>query len=144
MKVEHGVSFSTAVHKPGDRLAVKIKESLLVRGSGFLRVEVELDRIDPLTWLSCQPGHDKVYWLDRDGQFESAGVGIADVLNTENSGDFGEIAARIDKTLSTAASGSRYYGGLRFSPAGSGKPLDPEWLPFGDCRFVLPRCERLN
>lgn len=88
-----------------------------------LRVEVKIPSMDPLGWLEAQPASTKIYWRDRTGDFEVAGVGQVRPAMTKN--------APHNKN-------SRYYGGLRFS---NHSEPDPSWRAFGSCQFILPRFE---
>lgn len=107
-----------------------------------LRVEIPVSRTDAQAWLRAQDAPEKVYWSDRGGSVEVAGIGAADVANS--SGDATECMAalgRLRERLTHAHPRSRYFGGLRFD--GRAAPSEP-WRAFGTCRFVLPRFEILN
>ena len=105
----------------------------------ILRLEVPMYPLDPLRWLQAQSHPQKIYWRDRDGKLEIAGVGEADMLWGEASKSgppalFGQLSHRLFRSRSEA----RYFGGIRFSELG---PVDASWQSFGSYRFVLPRFE---
>ena len=104
-----------------------------------IRLSVGLPAMDPLHWLAGQTATDRLYWSDRAGAFEMAGIGVADQINA-NPGDVpGTDLSRLRKKLTPECEPARYYGGYRFHD-GQGGP-DNEWNGFGPGRFVLPRFE---
>jgi menaquinone-specific isochorismate synthase len=118
-------------------------------GARAVRVEIPLKTVNAIEWLSAQTSAVKTYWRDRDGEFEVAGVGEADVIAREAPRKFGpgyskqeldEIFDTVHGRLSSGHANLRYFGGLRF---GSSKPADAAWQRFGAYRFVLPRFEVL-
>lgn len=108
-----------------------------MRAEGILRVEVPAGDLDPLRWLGPQTMRPRSFWSGREDGTAVAAVGVADIL--EGSGQQ-EDAPTLDllTTLSLASGEARYYGGLRFDPAGQ---AGAEWEEFGAYHFVLPRFE---
>ena len=102
------------------------------------RIEIPLNPIDPLDWLWQQPFAEKIYWQDREQEFEMAGVGIADLVLDSPPIDYSALFARLRKTLSISHNNIRYYGGGRFNSAVAS---DAIWSIFGSCRFIVPRFE---
>jgi menaquinone-specific isochorismate synthase len=83
----------------------------LVHG-GIHRIELVIEPIDLLAWVRSQTNGTKVYWRDRDSNFEIAGLSAVDVLHPE------DIA---DANFSSDVSGARtidtrlnYIGAFRF------------------------------
>ena len=105
-------------------------------GEGVLRVEVPAGDLDPLRWLAVQTMRPRSFWSGREDGTAAAAVGVADLVEHDGSPDdtpHGRLAP-----LSAASREARYYGGLRFDPAGR---ADEEWEAFEAYRFVLPRFE---
>ena len=107
--------------------------------SGIVRVETVIPRTDALAWLRAQAASAvKMYWADRDGQQEVAGVGTADIVAREESDSIDSQFEQLHRRLEAGEPGTRYFGGMRFN-GGSGS--DEAWRDFGGYRFVLPRFE---
>ncbi len=107
----------------------------------LVRVEVPVVGVPPLMWLNAQPGPMKTYWTSRDGLFETAGVGVCDLLSGSDVGDFEAAYAELTGVLSSGSDLVRYYGGIRFDGASSGLREAGPWQGFAAFRFVLPRFE---
>lgn len=103
---------------------------------GVLRVEVPAGGLDPLRWLGAQTVRPRSFWSGREDETAVAAVGVADLV--EGDGSPGVPPRGLLAPLSAASGEARYFGGLRFDPAGR---TDGEWEAFGSCRFVLPRFE---
>lgn len=104
----------------------------------IVRLETVLPEVGPLRWLANQPFDRKVYWRDREGQEEIAGVGIADMVFSNEGIDFHHLQERLRRFLGDQSADVRYFGGLRFSD----RICDARhWEPFGALGFVAPRFE---
>ena len=101
-----------------------------------MRLEVRVEKFNPLRWLMQQKDAVKTYWRDRNHTFEMAGIGEADVVAGDSTPD--DSLKRLNKYLRNAAPGLRYYGGIRFSIRGAS---DEHWKNFGAYRFVVPKFE---
>lgn len=127
-----------------------LKEDLA--GQGFIRLEIAVSGLDPLSWLAAQgEGLDQAHGFDGaggvrcyfsgrdDGDGESAGLGWADKAGYEETGDCGAVFKHMESVLAKPGAGDRvrYYGGLAFS----GDHIDQHWRSFGGCRFFIPRFE---
>ena len=113
--------------------AVEIPELSLVR------LSVGLPAIDPLQWLAGQTAADRLYWSDRAGAFETAGIGVADQIEANPEDVSGAELSHLRKKLIPEYEPARYYGGYRFHHGQGGS--DNEWNGFSPGRFVLPRFE---
>ncbi|MCK4460878.1 MAG: hypothetical protein KAW46_03685, partial [candidate division Zixibacteria bacterium] len=104
-----------------------------------IRLSVGLPAIDPLHWLEGQVATDRLYWSDRAGAFDTAGIGVADQIEADPGDVPGMELRHLRKMLTSESEPLRYYGGYRFhdEPGGS----DNEWNGFSPGRFVLPRFE---
>ncbi len=105
------------------------------------RLEIQAPAIDPLQWLQGQDNPARIYWLNRDAEFEMAGVGAADEIDNESAADIPALFLRMRETLAGAPFNVRYYGGLRFD---FNRRPDSAWTPFNKFRFVIPRFEILK
>jgi menaquinone-specific isochorismate synthase len=105
---------------------------------GLTRVEVPAPAVDLPRWLAANPGSPRFYWSERGGQFEWAGVGVADeivaAVGNDGPGPLAAVAARLAGTTGRV----RYFGGQSFDGQAS---ADRGWSPFGAARFTLPRFE---
>ncbi len=111
----------------------------LSRGGTAIRLQVALPALKVLDWLSGQNQPVRIYWRDRDGSFETAGVGTACAVSAPADLDLGRLFARLRNHLS-AADAIRFYGGMAFDlqPPDS---ADSDWAIFPRCYFVMPRFE---
>lgn len=118
-----------AIHREGSRSGP----------AGIVRVEVTIPRTGALAWLRAQaPAAVKMYWGDRDGEDEVAGIGAADLLAGGGSDGVEFLFQELRGRLGPEDKAARYFGGMRFSGT---CPADPAWRDFGGHRFVLPRFE---
>lgn len=105
-----------------------------------IRLEVPVERLDPLTWLKAQENPTRCYFSGRDEHdAEMAGIGVAHMICQQNSTDCGSAFTHIHDHLDFTGKleGLRYYGGLAFAPG----HIDDDWKSFGNCRFFIPRFE---
>lgn len=129
-------------------MAEKIKEAYSSRASiaqstdepAVARLEVAVDDVPPLSWLVAQKSRVKTYWSNREGKFEIAGIGMADVVTGKGDIDHDLLFTRLNKLLVGGNENLRYYGGLRFSEKNESLH-DTPWEDFGSYRFVMPRVE---
>ncbi|MBI5091173.1 MAG: isochorismate synthase [Candidatus Hydrogenedentes bacterium] len=123
-----------------ERLEEALSAALTAAGEAprVFRVEAPLPNISPLKWLRAQRPGPRVYWSDRDGIFESAGVGEACVVGGVDPVDYTALFARLCETLTPAYPNLSFYGGIQFDSASD---LSPQWAPFGSYRFVAPKFE---
>lgn len=113
-------------------------ESGLRRRQAILRAEVPVVGLNALSWLCAQSFDSRGYWSDREGSFELAGVGGADVVTGDSRLDYQAVMKVLHERIATATGNPRYFGGLRFSSEGG---QDSEWDCFKAYRFILPRFE---
>ncbi len=120
-----------------------LKDALALKAEApyVARIEVPIAEMSPRRWLAAQSHAVKTYWRDRDGVFESAGLGAADCVAADGHSDLEALFARIAAMLTFAHPRLRYYGGFCFDPA---RAAQAPWETFGAYRFVLPRFELLR
>ncbi len=108
------------------------------RRRGFVRVAVAAPEVDLPRWLAANPGAPRVYWSERDGRFELAGIGVADALAAESGAPRPDPLAQVPGRLAPEVGETRYFGGQAFDGRAA---ADPDWVAFGAARFILPRFE---
>lgn len=123
-----------------ERLRDRIQREYYRRGlPRLVRVEVPVPRMDALAWLRAQPPSAvKMYWADRDGGEEVAGVGAADMAACAGPAGVHTLFEGLRRRLDAGDAGTRYFGGMRFDRR---RACAPAWRDFAACRFVLPRFE---
>jgi len=103
---------------------------------GAWRIEIPVERLDILAWLTAQKTDLKIFWSSRDEQFETAGVGAAHEIIGSKAGDYTAAFRQMNRILDSRPT-ARYFGGFSFHGQGS----SPKWQNFGGHRFILPRFE---
>jgi len=105
------------------------------------RISLDLKHgLSPIDWLRSSAADSKVYWSDRTGEFEMAGVGETSLLSADSYNDVERIISETVSLVKESAEGVRVYGGIRF-PSSGGNGLSADWASFKSCRFVVPRFE---
>ena len=104
----------------------------------FYRVEIPLETINLLGWLTMQDAPTKIYWQDRTDSCEIAGIGTAMCITESSTKSPAQILDVLHTHLAEAPVGVRFYGGTCFDPSA---PLTSTWESFGVSRFILPRFE---
>jgi len=109
-------------------------------------LKLRVEGVDPLSWLAAQKSKTKIYWSDRAGAWEAAGVGVADMVAAAGGIDYHEMFDRMRRLLAADVEELRYYGGVRFNGRSTGNENtdDSVWDGFGGYRFVLPRFEMIR
>jgi menaquinone-specific isochorismate synthase len=107
------------------------------RKQKIIRFQVPCPHIDCFSWLRAQSSENKIYLADRNGEFEVAGVGIADLLKGDERCDYRKLFSSLHQGLSSDNKYLRYYGGLSFYNRKSAK----EWDAFGSYCFIIPQFE---
>ena len=118
-----------------ERIMERLAAALAAHGpeAGFVRAEIPIPSVDPLSWLQAQQAMPKLYWTDREGGFRVAGIGAAHIV-----AGIGADYARILAGMNLAAGAHphpRYYGGFRFDASAA---IRPGWERFGGHWFVVP------
>ena len=102
------------------------------------RLQVDVTGTDPWLWLKGQGQKDKVYWQSRDGRRETAGLGLACLIDSATHQNLGEALEEIRRQVEASDGDLRYYGGVAFNP---GEEQSGPWKDLGRFRFVVPRFE---
>jgi len=131
------IASGTTLRELADRLRVRLDSSQDSTGV-LLRAEVRIAPVPALAWLHAQQETTHYYWSSRDGDFEMAGVGEADVIVPEEHADLPGLFAGMRQRLSIEWPNLRYYGGFRFrdDQEDSGR-----WKNFKAYRFIAPQVE---
>jgi menaquinone-specific isochorismate synthase len=119
----------------------RLRQSTPAACGKIVRIEIEIDSIDPLQWLARQSAAVATYWADRSGREIVAGVGEASVVTGDGDRDYPDILSEVRARLSPADPQVRYYGGVRFDRH---LPLIGSWQKFGNYYFIVPRFELIN
>ncbi len=106
----------------------------------ILRFEFLTEHLDILTWLNNQNTSNKIYWSNRQHDFEVGGIGAAHICEGQGAVNYRELFDAMEDHLSSDNSQLRYYGGFSFNDTS----LDTEWKDFGHYRFVIPQFELLS
>lgn len=104
----------------------------------IVRVESLFPDTNLVDWLREQNSAAKIYWSDREGAFEVAGIGVAAERTADARPDLPALFAEMRADLSARHGNLRYYGGIRFDLDRARTAL---WKPFGTYRFVVPQFE---
>lgn len=102
------------------------------------RVELPIQPCDIMQWVVERDMDGKLYWAERNGAVEVAGIGEAAVLSPDNPStlDTADIFTHTRKLLSPRHKHQRFYGGFSFADTYS-----DQWKPFGRFRFCAPAIE---
>jgi len=123
------------------QMAEKIEEALSSSVSGIKRISISLDRsVSPLKWLMSSNTDSKIYWSNRTGEFEVAGVGECLLLAAEAYDEVENVVTRAAQLVRNAGDAVRIYGGIRF-PTSAKNGAVSDWTTFQSCRFIIPRFE---
>ncbi|MFC1557032.1 isochorismate synthase MenF [candidate division KSB1 bacterium] len=131
-----------------NELQKKLKENLHVQVDGsarsrktiIKRIELDIASIDCITWLKIQDNPLKIYWSDRDQDFEVSGIGSAYSVKGASGLNCTTLFGRINEALPPEYKNMRFYGGIRFNGLHEGSK---EWESFGTYRFTIPQFELL-
>jgi len=102
------------------------------------RFEADVDCPEALDWLSVQNKYPRIYWSNRDGSFETAGLNAAAIVRDSDNYSLAEALGDIENATASAEGTVRFFGGISFdredSPAES-------WERFGRFYFLVPEFE---
>ena len=101
------------------------------------RIEIKIDPVDMITWLSLQKVPVKIYGANQDDTMSIAGIGEAVCVSGKRLGSFKKVFKQLRSLLSPKYPYLQWYGGFCFDD----RLLDQDWAEFGAYRFVLPRFE---
>ncbi len=103
------------------------------------RIEIEVEPVDFLAWLSEQDVDHKVYWRSRDHELEIAGLGVAERMTLSAEDPHTDLHHALQVQLSGMQGRSRFLGGIRFDNT-DGR-LESDWSHFRACNFIVPLVE---
>ncbi len=106
--------------------------------SQILRIQVPVMSVDVIGWLMNQVISPSVYWEDRSGEFEMAGVGAAVHIQGDSKENFSMVFQEIRAHLEHANDFVRFLGGFQFNGT---REIEPKWKPYGAYWFFVPRVE---
>lgn len=134
--VERIASGDTLLELAG-RLRARLRSADDSAGA-LVRMECRIAPLNLLHWLHAQGHSSHYYWSSREGDFEMAGIGEADVLVPETRLNLPALFSEMRQRLSIEWPNLRYYGGFRFR---DGQPPSGRWKNFKAYRFIAPRVE---
>jgi menaquinone-specific isochorismate synthase len=101
-----------------------------------LSVSLDVDAVDLMAWLQCNPVYPRVHWASRDGELELSACGAAISVIASDEASVERAYSRIDETLRLCEDDSvAFLGGQAFDRASYADSL---WSDFAILRFVLP------
>jgi menaquinone-specific isochorismate synthase len=106
--------------------------------STFSRIELEIPPIDLLDWLYNQKSSEKIYWSNKNKNFEISAIGKTDIIKDDNPAQKEEKLNSLLRILKQNDNKIRYFGGFKFD---SNSTISDEWKTFGDFLFILPQFE---
>src|SRR3990172_12312999 len=90
-------------------MAERIEEALGSSVSGINRISIGLDwSVSPLKWLMSSSADSKIYWSDRTGEFEAAGVGECVLLAADADGEAKDVIAQAAHLVRNSGDGVRF------------------------------------
>ncbi|MGA1841255.1 MAG: isochorismate synthase [bacterium] len=105
------------------------------------RIEIPIERVDPIQWLYHQPFKEKIYWKDRHGHIEIVGCGQAKTISGDRCIDYPALFDTLQGSLAVSDKDVRYFGGFMFDQTQS---PDADWAPFAAYRFFVPEFEMIS
>jgi len=141
--VSTSISHSASPETAKAQLGAMIEEALARNAveDSAVRLEVPLEPVNAIAWLQAQGQQSRGYWRNRNGNFELAGIGLADMITAEADTDYDAIFRHLQSHIAAVHPDLRYFGGMRFSTR---RTTSESWTIFGAYRFILPRFEILN
>ena len=103
----------------------------------IVRLEVAVEHVHPLEWLTLQDCSHKVFWENRSQKEQFAGIGTALEVKDGKQG-YEKLLVTVNEFLQNLPPAVRFYGGMRFDSKAS---TSPEWEDWGTAHFTLPMIE---
>ena len=101
------------------------------------RLEIKVDPVDMLSWLSLQKDDVKIYGSNQNDTVSIAGIGQAVGFTDIRLGSFNKVFKQLRHFLSPKYPYLQWYGAFCFDE----RNLSDDWEEFGAYRFVIPRFE---
>ncbi len=106
-------------------------------GSGLMRIEFET-QLQPWVWLKHQCHAHRLYWRNRSGDLEVAGIGKAHSVDMSGALGLAQALESVRQQLDESMGDVNYYGGMAFDPT---RPLTEHWHSLSPFHFFVPRLE---
>ncbi len=132
----------TQIQSDLDRQLAKALDVIESRGASSepvpIACTISCDAVNVVRWLRRSNESPRVYWRNREGDLEIAGVGATLVISGDNSSDLKGAFGRMTDMLAKSPDDSalRFFGGTRFDIE---RQPDQLWRHFPAVWFVLPR-----
>ncbi len=104
----------------------------------IFRVQLPIKSVDMIGWLMHQVMSPSVYWEDRSGEFEVAGLGAAVEIRGASKENFSAVFQEIRTYLASASDFVRFLGGFQFNGT---REIEAKWQPYGAYWFFVPQVE---
>jgi menaquinone-specific isochorismate synthase len=142
-RAEIGVDLKSAIRELAQELKRRLAQDRQSNDARptVVRVERVVSDISPLQAILRAKAERKVYWRERDGSIECAGIGVADLVTVDGISDAARAFEVMRARLQSLGATARYFGGFRFDKFAGAKPISPEWNSLGSGLFVLPLVE---
>ncbi len=86
-------------------------------------------------WLYHQTVYPRLFWMNREQDFSVAGIGVADSIQIEGTGDNTATFEQFHRSLAEKDPCARYFGGFCFNTTEQQEPI---WQAFPSFSFILP------
>ncbi len=86
-------------------------------------------------WLCRQKVYPKLFWMNREKDFSVAGIGTADIIEFDGSGNNDACFKKFGASVAGKDPSARYFGGFHFN---NQEKQNPIWDNFSSFSFVLP------
>ncbi|NTV97994.1 MAG: isochorismate synthase [Chlorobiaceae bacterium] len=103
--------------------------------NGFVVFSQQIEPLDIKGWLGNQMVFPRLYWMNREKDFAVAGIGSADTIQFEGTGDNESSFREFGRRVSEKNPKARYFGGFRFNNL---ETRDRIWQDFSSCSLFLP------
>jgi len=144
LRVSDKINQGDFKHSILQKFREKIKKITLNSGildNKIIRLEFEIDKLNPMTWLINQQNHLKIYWADRENKFEFAGIGKADEISYQEFSNLESAFDTLKQRIKSSDNNLKYFGGIAFDQT---VKLEKSWKKFGKFYFIIPQFEVYN
>ena len=135
---EESLSIEKAVSKLKEALNLFDYKSALSDGLDQNLLVTFSQPVQPLEmtgWLCRQAVYPKLFWMNRDKDFSVAGIGVADTIKFDESGNNDASFEQFGHSIADKNPSARYFGGFNFN---NQEKQNPIWEKFSSFSFVLP------
>ena len=135
---EEPLSIQKAVSRLKEDLRLFDCKSALINSSNrnlLVTFTLHVQPADITGWLCRQTVYPKLLWTNREKDFSVAGIGAADSITFEESGNNDASFHQFGLAIASKDPHARYFGGFHFNNL---ETQDPIWQQFSSFSFILP------